>query len=74
MQVKRDPKTKSIGQDLRIREDTAKYLLNRDANSAFFDPKSRSLRDNPNPHLPPELQSFKGDGSYKYTGDAIKMY
>lgn len=40
--------------NLRIREDKANYLLNLDVNSAYFDPKSRSLRENPNPHLPPE--------------------
>lgn len=50
--------------NLRIREDQANYLLNLDVNSAYFDPKSRlynwliyifrSLRDNPNPHLPSE--------------------
>ena len=33
--------------NLRIREDTAKYLRNLDPNSAFYDPKTRSMRDNP---------------------------
>ena len=33
--------------NLRIREDTAKYLLNLDVNSAFYDPKTRSMRNNP---------------------------
>ena len=33
--------------NLRIREDTAKYLRNLDANSAFYDPKTRSMRENP---------------------------
>ena len=33
--------------NLRIREDTAKYLLNLDVNSAYYDPKTRSMRDNP---------------------------
>ena len=36
--------------NLRIREDTAKYLLNLDPNSAYYDPKSRSMREDPNPH------------------------
>lgn len=35
--------------NLRIREDTAKYLRNLDPNSAYYDPKTRSMRDNPNP-------------------------
>jgi len=43
-----------MSKDLRIREDQAKYLLNLGTNSAFFDPKSRALRGNPNPDLPPE--------------------
>lgn len=36
--------------NLRIREDTAKYLLNLDTNSAHYDPKSRSMREDPNPN------------------------
>lgn len=33
--------------NLRIREDTAKYLLNLDVNSAHYDPKTRTIRGNP---------------------------
>ncbi len=33
--------------NLRIREDTAKYLFNLDVNSAHYDPKTRSMRENP---------------------------
>ena len=33
--------------NLRIREDTAKYLRNLDPESAFYDPKTRSMRENP---------------------------
>ena len=33
--------------NLRIREDTAKYLFNLDPNSAYYDPKTRSMRENP---------------------------
>ncbi len=39
--------------NLRIREDRAKYLYNLDPESAYYDPKTRSMRDNPNPHLDP---------------------
>ena len=42
-----DPKTRTTVRNLRIREDTAKYLYNLDPNSAFYDPKTRSMRDNP---------------------------
>ena len=37
--------------NLRIREDTAKYLRNLNTDSAYYDPKTRSMRDNPNPQL-----------------------
>ena len=47
-----DPKVKSGYNNLRIREDTAKYLRNLDPESAPYDPKSRSMKNNPNPHLP----------------------
>lgn len=47
--VKKDPKTRTTIRNLRIREDTAKYLHNLDVNSAYYDPKSRSMRENPLP-------------------------
>ncbi|CBZ55062.1 hypothetical protein NCLIV_054870 [Neospora caninum Liverpool] len=59
--------------NLRIREDTAKYLLNLDINSAFYDPKSRSMRGNPFEHLKEEDQAlFKGDNCARETGDVLK--
>ncbi|KAL7069270.1 hypothetical protein ACR3K2_02050 [Cryptosporidium serpentis] len=42
----KDDKTRTTIKNLRIREDTAKYLINLDTNSAFYDPKSRSMRGN----------------------------
>ncbi len=53
-----DPKIKTSTRDLRIREDKAKYLLNLDPDSAYFDPKSRAMRENPNPTAPLEKQTF----------------
>ena len=47
--------------NLRIREDTAKYLRNLNPNSAYYDPKTRSMRDNPNPDLNIEDAAFLGD-------------
>ena len=44
---KLDSKQRITVRNLRIREDTAKYLYNLDLNSAFYDPKSRSMRENP---------------------------
>jgi pre-mRNA-processing factor SLU7 len=59
--------------NLRIREDTPKYLRNLDMDSAHYDPKSRSMRANPNPELNPEEQTFAGDNFQRYTGDALKL-
>ena len=50
--VNRDPKVRTAVRNLRQREDVAKYLRNLDPNSARYDPKSRTLKDNPNPDLP----------------------
>ena len=59
--------------NLRIREDTAKYLRNLDPNSAYYDPKSRSMRDNPNPEVNPDDLQFAGDNFVRYTGDAVDL-
>jgi pre-mRNA-processing factor SLU7 len=45
--------TRMSVRNLRIREDTAKFLYNLDPNSAHYDPKTRSLRSNPNPEKDP---------------------
>mmetsp|Transcript_20079 Transcript_20079/g.60665 ORF Transcript_20079/g.60665 Transcript_20079/m.60665 type:complete len:566 (-) Transcript_20079:656-2353(-) len=55
--------------NLRIREDTAKYLLNLDPNSAYYDPKSRSMRQDPNPDKDPKEKTFAGDNFVRKTGD-----
>uniref|UniRef100_A0A383WHT7 Pre-mRNA-splicing factor SLU7 n=1 Tax=Tetradesmus obliquus TaxID=3088 RepID=A0A383WHT7_TETOB len=55
--------------NLRIREDTAKYLLNLDANSAHYDPKSRSMREDPNPNRPANEKTFFGDNFVRNSGD-----
>ena len=63
----RDNRVRTTTRNLRIREDTARYLLNLtslsgnhliwdfqtrsiDVNSAYYDPKARSMRDNPMKH------------------------
>jgi pre-mRNA-processing factor SLU7 len=51
---KLDTKTRITVRNLRIREDTAKYLINLDPNSAYYDPKTRSMRDAPDRDIPPE--------------------
>ena len=55
--------------NLRIREDTAKYLLNLDLGSAHYDPKSRSMREDPQPHRPDTEKSFRGDNFVRKNGD-----
>lgn len=64
---------KTTVRNLRIREDTAKYLRNLNPNSAYYDPKTRSMRDNPNPELNPEDTTFIGDNMTRFTGDAQKL-
>jgi pre-mRNA-processing factor SLU7 len=68
-----DPRTKTTTRNLRIREDTAKYLLNLDENSAYYDGKSRSMRENPNPFMEPEKQMFKGDNYVRLSGDTLNL-
>ena len=55
--------------NLRIREDTAKYLLNLDPNSAHYDAKSRSMRADPQPDKPAHEKTFAGDNATRGTGD-----
>lgn len=51
---KMDTKTRITVRNLRIREDTAKYLINLDPTSAYYDPKTRSMRDAPVTNVAPE--------------------
>ena len=69
----KDPKVKSSYNMLRIREDTAKYLRNLDPNSAPYDPKSRSMKQNPNPNIAEQDQAFKGDNFVKMSGDYVNL-
>ena len=59
--------------NLRIREDTAKYLLNLDPNSAHYDPKSRSMREDPQPYKDPSQKAFAGDNFVRQSGDSHDM-
>jgi hypothetical protein len=64
---------KTTVRNLRIREDTPKYLRNLDLNSAYYDPKARSMRSNPLPNENPEDLAFAGDNFVRYSGDALTM-
>ena len=68
---KQDPKIKTNTRNLRIREDTAKYLLNLNEDSAYYDGKTHSMRENPNPS--DGDQTFKGDNFTRLTGDTVQM-
>eukprot|EP00976_Prorocentrum_cordatum_P111184 1195325-Prorocentrum_minimum.AAC.4 len=60
--------------NLRIREDTAKYLLNLDPSSAHYDPKTRSMREDPTPHIPASEKFFAGDNFVRHSGDTVDFY
>ncbi len=64
-----DAKSRMTVRNLRIREDTAKYLYNLDPNSAHYDPKSRSMRADPLPHVPMEEKPFAGDNFIRSGGE-----
>ena len=51
--------------NLRVREDVAKYLLNLDVNSAYYDPKSRSMREDPFA----KEKGYKGDNFERFSGE-----
>ena len=59
--------------NLRIREDTAKYLRNLDPNSAYYDPKTRSMRKNPyeNNGKAEDEVDYAGDNFVRISGDTI---
>lgn len=67
--TKVDSKQRITVRNLRIREDTAKYLRNLDPNSAYYDPKTRSMRENPNPS---KDESYYGENFVRFTGDTNK--
>ncbi|KAK9870468.1 hypothetical protein WA026_008027 [Henosepilachna vigintioctopunctata] len=67
--TKVDSKQRITVRNLRIREDTAKYLRNLDPNSAYYDPKTRSMRVNPNPE---KDDIYAGENFVRFTGDTQK--
>lgn len=70
-----DTKTRTTVRNLRIREDTAKYLRNLNPDSAYYDPKTRSMRDNPYNDREDQMDqvNFVGDNFVRYSGDVTKM-
>ena len=68
-----DTKTRITVRNLRIREDTAKYLRNLDIDSAYYDPKTRSMRENPNQDKDPSQLTYAGDNFVRISGDSQKV-
>uniref|UniRef100_A0A672MS92 Pre-mRNA-splicing factor SLU7 n=1 Tax=Sinocyclocheilus grahami TaxID=75366 RepID=A0A672MS92_SINGR len=70
-----DSKRRITVRNLRIREDIAKYLRNLDPNSAYYDPKTRAMRENPysNTGMNPDEVGYAGDNFVRYSGDTISM-
>ncbi|ORY89839.1 Pre-mRNA splicing Prp18-interacting factor-domain-containing protein [Leucosporidium creatinivorum] len=68
-----DTKTRVTVRNLRIREDTAKYLMNLDLESAYYDPKTRSMREAPVANVRPEDAVFAGDNFARHSGGATEV-
>lgn len=69
-----DSKTRTTVRNLRIREDTAKYLFNLDLNSAYYDPKTRSMRENPyKSNAGADAAKYPGENFVRHTGDVKKF-
>ena len=73
--TKVDSKQRITVRNLRIREDTAKYLRNLDIDSAHYDPKTRSMRNNPyeNTGKKKEDVVYAGENFIRYSGDTMKQ-
>ena len=71
--TKMDAAERYTVRNLRIREDTAKYLRNLDLSSAHYDPKTRSMRKNPyeGTGKSQDEVDFAGDNFVRITGDTI---
>lgn len=73
--TKVDSKQRITVRNLRLREDTAKYLYNLDPDSAYYDPKTRSMRENPLPDTSKATVTlpFTGENFVRSTGDVNKV-
>lgn len=64
---------RTTARNLRIREDTAKYLRNLNIHSAHYDPKTRSMRENPHPEKDPKDLMYAGDNFMRKSGDTQEI-
>jgi len=73
--VDMDSRTRITVRNLRIREDTAKYLHNLDPSGPHYDPKSRSMREDPFANMPnkeDKQAKFAGENFVRYTGEVVQ--
>lgn len=69
-----DAKTRQTVRNLRIREDFPKYLRNLNPDSAYFDPKTRSMRQNPYAGTDIEpMDDYIGDNFTTQSGDTAQF-
>ncbi|KAM3355954.1 hypothetical protein P3S68_022668 [Capsicum galapagoense] len=59
--------------NLCIREDTAKYLLNLDVNSAHYDPKTRSMHEDPFPDMDSNEKFYVGVNRNRVSGQVLEF-
>uniref|UniRef100_A0A914YKQ6 Pre-mRNA-splicing factor SLU7 n=1 Tax=Panagrolaimus superbus TaxID=310955 RepID=A0A914YKQ6_9BILA len=75
--VDMDSRTRITVRNLRIREDTAKYLYNLNENGPYYDPKSRSMRENPFLGVigkEAEAAKFAGENYERYSGEVVQSH
>ena len=70
---KMNTRSRTTMRDLRIREDTAKYLRNLAPNSAYYDPKTHSMRQNPYPNASPDQVLYAGDNFVRASGEVTDV-
>src|SRR5690606_5550952 len=68
---KNDPSSRTSTRNLRIREDTAEYLLNLDLNSTKYDPKTRTMIGGPDGD--PNSELLAEDNFMRSSGDAAEF-
>ncbi|KAI3759171.1 hypothetical protein L6452_06766 [Arctium lappa] len=59
--------------NLHIREDTTKYLLILNVNYAHYDPKTRSMREDPLPDMDPNEKFYVGDNHNRVSSQALEF-
>lgn len=68
---KEDLHKAATSKSLNIGSDYSKYLLSLNLDSAYYDPKSRSMRENPLPGM--DDKAFKGENHVRLSGDTSKF-